>query len=60
VDIVCRVADSGNIMDNLLARMELYASNLETLAYERTVSYLNQKKHVEDLVSAVGEDIVLP
>lgn len=47
---VFREGDSGNILDNLLNRMELYANNLETLVEERTADYLEQKKRAEDLV----------
>ena len=50
----CREGDSGNILDNLLARMEQYANNLETLVEERTADYLEQKKRAEDLVSITG------
>ena len=46
----CREGDSGNILDNLLLRMEQYANNLETLVEERTADYLEQKKKAEDLL----------
>ena len=46
----CREGDSGNILDNLLLRMEQYANNLETLVEERTADYLEQKKRAEDLL----------
>ncbi|ELT96795.1 hypothetical protein CAPTEDRAFT_124162 [Capitella teleta] len=42
--------DSGNILDNLLSRMEQYANNLEALVEERTANYLEQKKRAEDLL----------
>ena len=41
---------SGNILDNLLSRMERYANNLETLVEERTQDYLEEKKKCEDLL----------
>ena len=41
---------SGNILDNLLSRMERYANNLETLVEERTEDYLEEKKKCEDLL----------
>ncbi|XP_013783339.1 atrial natriuretic peptide receptor 1-like, partial [Limulus polyphemus] len=42
--------DSGNILDNLLSRMEQYANNLETLVEERTADYLEEKRKAEDLL----------
>lgn len=41
---------SGNLLDNLLSRMEQYACNLEGLVEERTADYLKQKKRAEDLL----------
>ena len=41
---------SGNLLDNLLSRMEQYAGNLEGLVEERTSDYLKQKKRAEDLL----------
>ena len=45
-----RDGDKGNILDNLLSRMEQYANNLESLVEERTADYLEQKKKAEDLL----------
>ncbi|XP_015786480.1 atrial natriuretic peptide receptor 1 isoform X2 [Tetranychus urticae] len=42
--------ESGNILDNLLSRMEQYANNLETLVEERTADYLEEKRKAEDLL----------
>ncbi|KAF2900007.1 hypothetical protein ILUMI_06179, partial [Ignelater luminosus] len=42
--------DSGNILDNLLSRMEQYANNLETLVEERTADYLEEKRKCEELL----------
>ncbi|ESN95234.1 hypothetical protein HELRODRAFT_86991 [Helobdella robusta] len=42
--------NSGNLLDNLLSRMEQYANNLETLVEERTADYLEQKRKAEDLL----------
>ena len=41
---------SGNILDNLLSRMEQYANNLETLVEERTAAFLEEKKRAETLL----------
>ncbi|CAF0852137.1 unnamed protein product [Adineta steineri] len=43
-------SDSGNILDNLLKRMEQYANNLEGLVEERTSDYLAEKKKAEELL----------
>jgi atrial natriuretic peptide receptor A len=48
--VVYRDGDKGNILDNLLSRMEQYANNLEALVEERTADYLEQKKKAEDLL----------
>ncbi|GAU91487.1 hypothetical protein RvY_03727 [Ramazzottius varieornatus] len=45
-----RVNESGNLLDNLLQRMEQYANNLETLVQERTADYLEQKRKAEELL----------
>ncbi|XP_076336084.1 atrial natriuretic peptide receptor 1-like isoform X1 [Tachypleus tridentatus] len=42
--------ESGNILDNLLSRMEQYATNLESLVEERTADYLEEKRKAEDLL----------
>ncbi|XP_037954574.1 atrial natriuretic peptide receptor 1 isoform X3 [Teleopsis dalmanni] len=42
--------ETGNIVDNLLKRMEQYANNLEELVEERTQDYLEQKKKCEQLL----------
>ncbi|XP_071788532.1 atrial natriuretic peptide receptor 1-like [Asterias amurensis] len=44
---------SGGIMDNLLSRMEFYASNLEGLVEERTSAFLEEKKRAETLLYEV-------
>jgi len=41
---------SGNLLDNLLHRMEQYACNLEGLVEERTADYLEQKQRAENLL----------
>ena len=46
----CRRDGRGTLVENLLARMELYANNLESLVEDRTQSYLEQKKKAEDLL----------
>ncbi|KAG8177289.1 hypothetical protein JTE90_007205, partial [Oedothorax gibbosus] len=45
-----RENESGNILDNLLSRMEQYANNLESLVEERTADYLEEKRKAENLL----------
>lgn len=45
-----RENESGNILDNLLSRMEQYANNLEALVEERTSDYLEEKRKCEELL----------
>lgn len=45
-----RENESGNILDNLLKRMEHYAQNLESLVEERTRDYFEEKKKCEELL----------
>ncbi|KAJ8036200.1 Atrial natriuretic peptide receptor 1 [Holothuria leucospilota] len=42
--------ETGNLVDNLLSRMEQYASNLEDLVEERTEAFYEEKKKAEDLL----------
>jgi len=48
--LLCRDKESSNILDNLLSRMEQYATNLEALVEERTADYLEEKRKAEDLL----------
>lgn len=48
--IIPRENESGNILDNLLKRMEHYAQNLESLVEERTRDYFEEKKKCEELL----------
>ncbi|GAU92595.1 hypothetical protein RvY_04652-2 [Ramazzottius varieornatus] len=41
---------SGNLMDNLLKRMEKYSSDLEELVEERTAAFMEEKKKSEELL----------
>ena len=43
----------GNILDNLLSRMEQYAENLEALVEERTRAFIDEKKRSEELLYRV-------
>lgn len=50
IPFLLREGDKGNILDNLLSRMEQYANNLEALVAERTSDYLEEKRKAEDLL----------
>lgn len=45
-----RGRETGNLVDNLLSRMEQYASNLEDLVEERTEAFYEEKKKAEELL----------
>lgn len=45
-----RENESDNLLDNLLKRMEQYASNLEGLVEERTQDYFEEKRKCEELL----------
>ena len=51
--LVYRDQKSGNILDDLLNRMEHYAENLESLVEERTKAFLDEKKKSEELLYRV-------
>jgi len=40
----------GNLVENLLHRMEQYAINLEGLVEERTAAYMEEKQKADDLL----------
>lgn len=40
-------------MDNLLSRMEQYATNLESLVEQRTAAFMEEKKKSEELLYQV-------
>ncbi|NP_001161643.1 receptor guanylyl cyclase-like protein [Saccoglossus kowalevskii] len=44
---------AGNILDNLLRRMEQYANNLESLVEERTEAFYEEKRRAEELLYQV-------
>jgi len=53
IDLYCnnrKFETSSNIVDNLLKRMEQYATNLEGLVEERTAAYLEEKRKAENLL----------
>ena len=53
VGLLFREQKSGNILDDLLNRMEQYAENLESLVEERTKAFLDEKKKSEELLYRV-------
>ncbi|XP_046555088.1 atrial natriuretic peptide receptor 1-like [Haliotis rubra] len=48
--ILARFGESGNLLDSLLRRMELYANNLEKLVEEKTHELREEKKKSEELL----------
>ncbi|ESP02583.1 hypothetical protein LOTGIDRAFT_138191, partial [Lottia gigantea] len=45
-----KFGESGNLLDNLLKRMELYANNLEKMVDEKTQEVKEEKKRSEELL----------
>ena len=45
--VYSRVNDTGNILDNLMVRMERYADDLEKQVEARTAAYVKETKKVE-------------
>ncbi|XP_048251377.1 atrial natriuretic peptide receptor 1-like [Haliotis rufescens] len=48
--ILARFGESGNLLDTLLRRMELYANNLEKLVEDKTLELREEKKKSEELL----------
>ncbi|BFZ15498.1 hypothetical protein BsWGS_18537 [Bradybaena similaris] len=44
------LGETGNLLDNLMRRMELYANNLEKLVEDKTVELREEKKKSEELL----------
>jgi len=42
--------NKGNLVENLLHRLEQYALNLESLVEERTAAYHEEKQKADDLL----------
>ncbi|XP_077563675.1 atrial natriuretic peptide receptor 1-like isoform X4 [Haemaphysalis longicornis] len=58
IKILMRVINRGyhgevNIMDNIMARMEQYANELEVLVEQRTAAFLEEKRKSEELLYQV-------
>ncbi len=56
--LFCRGEQGGNILDDLLKRMEQYAENLESLVEDRTQAFLDEKKKSEELLYQVLPKLV--
>ncbi len=56
--IISRGEQGGNILDDLLKRMEQYAENLESLVEDRTQAFLDEKKKSEELLYQVLPKLV--
>ncbi|KAH9498155.1 Nitrogen permease reactivator protein [Bulinus truncatus] len=48
--IATSLGETGNLLDNLMRRMELYANNLEKLVEDKTVELREEKKKSEELL----------
>ena len=48
--IPCCRENPGNLVENLLHRMEQYAINLEGLVEERTAAYMEEKEKADELL----------
>ncbi|KAG7458595.1 hypothetical protein MATL_G00222120 [Megalops atlanticus] len=48
---LCPSGGSGNILDDLLSRMEQYATNLEEIVSERTAQLVEEKRKAESLLT---------
>ncbi|XP_059159714.1 atrial natriuretic peptide receptor 1-like [Physella acuta] len=48
--IALSLGETGNLLDNLMRRMELYANNLEKLVEDKTVELREEKKKSEELL----------
>ncbi|CAG5121053.1 unnamed protein product, partial [Candidula unifasciata] len=48
--IAVSLGETGNLLDNLMRRMELYANNLEKLVEDKTVELREEKKKSEELL----------
>ncbi|XP_078138641.1 atrial natriuretic peptide receptor 2-like, partial [Centroberyx gerrardi] len=48
---LCPTGGSDNILDNLLSRLEQYATNLEEVVSERTAQFLEEKRRAEGLLT---------
>ncbi|KAM7314121.1 putative natriuretic peptides receptor, partial [Ixodes scapularis] len=58
IKVMMRVINRGyhgevNIMDNIMARMEQYANELEVLVEQRTAAFLEEKRKSEELLYQV-------
>ncbi|XP_055332408.1 atrial natriuretic peptide receptor 1-like [Paramacrobiotus metropolitanus] len=49
---------SGNLMDNMIKRMEKYAAQLEATVNERTAAFIEEKKKTEELLNQILPKIV--
>ena len=57
--VICLVCDptsprsGGSLVENLLSRMEKYATNLEEVVEERTAQLVVEKKKTDDLLESM-------